>query len=81
MKQEARVDREGTAFQAGIGPPFRGTAHAEPLGVQGTITTLDVLRHTVTILRLWGPAFYVRCLRMIASGRRCTFLDALSRDP
>jgi len=52
-----------------------------PVDVQGTITTLDVLRHTVTILRLWGPAFYMRCLGMIASGRRCTFLDALSRDP
>jgi len=48
--------------------------------VQGTITSRDVLRHTVTILRLWGPLFYVRCLRMIASGRRCTFLEVLSGD-
>jgi hypothetical protein len=46
--------------------------------VQGTITSKDVLLHSVTILRLWGPVFYVRCLRAIASGRPCTFLDVLS---
>ena len=46
--------------------------------VQGTITSRDVLLHSVTILRLWGPAFYVRCLRAIASGRPCTFLDVLA---
>jgi hypothetical protein len=48
------------------------------VGVQGTITSKDVLLHTVTIVRLWGPAFYVRCLRAIASGRTCTFLDVLA---
>jgi hypothetical protein len=47
-------------------------------GVQGTITSKDVLLHTVTIVRLWGPAFYLRCLRMIATGRPCTFLDVLA---
>jgi hypothetical protein len=46
--------------------------------VQGSITTRDVLLQTVTILRLWGPAFYVRCLKVIASGRRCTFLEVLA---
>lgn len=48
------------------------------LPVQGTITTRDVLRHTVTILRLWGPVFYGKCLLAIASGRRCTFLEVLA---
>jgi len=47
-------------------------------GVQGTITSRDVLLHSVTILRLWGPVFYLRCLRAIASGRSCTFLDVLA---
>ena len=47
-------------------------------GVQGTITSKDVLIHSVTILRLWGPVFYLRCLRAIASGRACTFLDVLA---
>ncbi len=46
--------------------------------MQGTITSKDVLVHSVTILRLWGPAFYLRCLRVIASGRACTFLDVLA---
>lgn len=46
--------------------------------VQGLITSKDVLLHSVTILRLFGPTVYVRCLRAIASGRPCTFLQVLS---
>jgi hypothetical protein len=57
-----------------------GIADATLAGVQGTITSRDVLLHSLTILRLWGPAFYVRCLKAIASGRTCTFLDVLARD-
>jgi len=48
--------------------------------VQGTITSKDVLLHSLTILRLWGPLFYVRCIRAIASRRACTFLDVLAGD-
>lgn len=66
-------------------PSFRevrpGTGYARPGGVQGTITSRDILLQTVTILRLWGPRFYVRCLRAIASGRPCTFLDVLKDAP
>jgi len=51
------------------------------LDVRGAITSRDVLFHAFTIVRLWGPAFYVRCLRAVASGRRCTFLEVLSRIP
>jgi hypothetical protein len=50
------------------------------MDVQGTITSRDVLLHSITILRLWGPAFYVRCIRAIASRRSCTFLDVLAGD-
>jgi len=57
---------------------FRGTSDAKTRVVHGAITSRDVLLHTVTIVRLWGPAFYVRCLRAIASGRTCTFLDVLA---
>ncbi len=46
--------------------------------MQGTITSKDVLLHSVTILRLWGPAVYVRCLKAIASRRACTFLEVLA---
>ncbi len=58
---------------------LRGMADALSLVVQGTITSRDVLLHSLTILRLWGPAFYVRCIRAIASGRRCTFLEVLAK--
>ena len=46
--------------------------------VQGAITSRDVLLHAFTIVRLWGPTFYLRCVRAIASRRPCTFLDVLS---
>ena len=61
-----------------IFPPGVGIAHAQLEGVQGAITSRDVLLHPLTIVRLWGPAFYVRCLRAIASGRACTFLGVLA---
>lgn len=48
--------------------------------MQGAITGKDVLLHSVTILRLWGPAFYVRCLRAMVSRRTTTFLEVLAED-
>jgi hypothetical protein len=74
-----RIDRRAALrfsrriFRGGI-----GIADAKEAGVQGTITSRDVLLHSVTIVRLWGPAFYLRCLRAIASGRHCTFLEVLA---
>ena len=47
--------------------------------VRGTITGKDVLVHTFTILRLWGPGVYLRCLRALASREDCTFLGVLAR--
>ncbi len=55
-----------------------GTTDAQPTGVRGAITSRDVLLHSVTILRLWGPACYVRCLRAIVSRRTCTFLEVIA---
>lgn len=46
--------------------------------MQGSITTKDVFLHSFTIVRLWGPAFYLRCVRAIASRRACTFLEVLA---
>jgi hypothetical protein len=43
--------------------------------VQGTITGRDVLIHSLTILRHWGPSCYLRCLRAVVSRRPCTFLE------
>ena len=47
--------------------------------MQGTITARDVLIHSFTILRCWGPVCYVRCLRAIVTRRPCTFLDVITR--
>jgi hypothetical protein len=46
-------------------------------GMQGSITARDVLLHSVTILRLFGPAVYLRCLRAMVERRPCTFLEML----
>jgi len=58
-----------------------GIRHALLSVVQGTITGRDVIRHSLTILRLWGPGCYVRCLRALVSGRPCTFLQVISSRP
>lgn len=47
--------------------------------MQGAITSREVFRHSLTILWLWGPACYVRCLRAIVSRRHCTFLEVITR--
>lgn len=46
--------------------------------MQGTITGRDVLVHSLTILRFWGPGVYIRCLRAMVSRRPCTFLAVVS---
>lgn len=46
--------------------------------VRGAITGRDVLLHSLTILRLWGPTVYIRCLRAVVRRERCTFLGVLS---
>ena len=45
--------------------------------VRGTITGKDVIIHSLTILRLWGPTVYIRCLRAVVRRERCTFLGVL----
>ncbi len=45
--------------------------------MKGIITGRDVLRHSFTILRLWGPGCYVRCLRALLFHRSSTFLEVL----
>jgi hypothetical protein len=45
--------------------------------MQGTITGKDVIRQSLTIVRLWGPRRYLRCLGAVISRRRCTFLEVL----
>ena len=42
--------------------------------MRGLITSKDVVLHAFTIVRLWGPRTYLRCLRATLSRRPTTFL-------
>lgn len=46
--------------------------------MRGTITGKDVIIHSLTILRLWGPTVYIRCLRAVVRREPCTFLGVIS---
>ena len=46
--------------------------------MRGSITGKEVLIHSVTILRLWGPSVYLRCLQAVVTRRHCTFLGLLT---
>jgi hypothetical protein len=48
--------------------------------MQGVITSRDVFRQTFTIIHLWGPKFYARCLIALARHRPTTFLEVLCAD-
>jgi hypothetical protein len=45
--------------------------------MQGVITGRYVLRHSFTILRLWGPLTYLRCIRAMVTRRSVTFLQVI----
>jgi hypothetical protein len=46
-------------------------------GMVGVITGKDVLKNSVTIVRLWGPRTYLRCLRAALGSEPCTFLEVV----
>ncbi len=48
--------------------------------MRGAITGKDVLLQTFTILRLWGPQTYLRCLRAVLSRGPTTFLAVVSEE-
>ena len=47
--------------------------------MQGVITTRHVLLHFATIIRLWGLATYLRCLRAAMAPEPTTFLAVVFR--
>jgi hypothetical protein len=47
--------------------------------MRGTITAKEIFRHGPTIIRIWGPACYLQCLRAAISRRPSTFLEVLCR--
>jgi hypothetical protein len=52
-------------------------AHGDAMSIAGVITTKDVLRHSATIVREFGPAAYLRCCVAILFRRRTTFLNCV----
>jgi hypothetical protein len=47
--------------------------------MRGLITRREVLRESLTILRLWGPRCWARCMRAALSSRPTTFLEVVWR--
>ena len=45
--------------------------------MRGVITRKEVLKHTLLIIRLWGPRCYARCLRAALSNSPSTFLEVV----
>ncbi len=45
--------------------------------MRGVITGKHVVLHAVTIIRLWGPRTYLRCVRAALGRRPTTFLEAV----
>ena len=47
------------------------------MSICGVITTRDVLRHSATIVREFGPVAYLRCCYAILLRKRTTFLNCV----
>jgi hypothetical protein len=45
--------------------------------MRGLITRREVLMHSLTIVRLFGPRAYLRCLRAAFGAAPTTFLETL----
>jgi hypothetical protein len=45
--------------------------------MRGVITGKDVIRHSLTIIREFGPRTYLRCLRAAVSSKPSTFLEVV----
>jgi hypothetical protein len=70
--------RENLCVSGTNGLAGSGIQHAKRGFVEGAITSRDFFRHSLTILRLWGPSCYVRGLRAVVTRRHCTFLEIIS---
>jgi len=51
------------------------------MSICGVITTRDVLKHSATIVREFGPGAYLRCCLAILRGERTTFLSLVFARP
>jgi hypothetical protein len=44
------------------------------MAINGVITSKEVVRHTLTIVREFGPRAWLRCCTAMVTRRRTTFL-------
>lgn len=58
-------------------PPLQTVTEGAAMSIAGVITTKDVLRHTATIVREFGPQAYLKCCLAILLRRRTTFLNCV----
>jgi hypothetical protein len=58
-------------------PPVSTATEGAAMSIAGVITTKDVLRHTATIVREFGPQAYLKCCLAILLRRRTTFLNCV----
>ena len=49
------------------------------MAIGGVISTREVIRHAATIVRLFGPAAFLRCCLALITGERTTFLACAVR--
>jgi hypothetical protein len=78
--QELRRARSQTLAGAGLALARAAQCHRSEVDVMaicGVITTKEVLRHTATIVREFGPGAYLRCCLAIVGRRRTTFLNCV----
>ncbi len=57
--------------------PLSTATEGAAMSISGVITTKDVLRHTATIVREFGPQAYLKCCLAILLRRRTTFLNCV----
>ena len=68
-------ERPNKGLSVGTRDALSQPREVDVMAICGVITTKEVLRHTATIVREFGPTAYMRCCIAILRGRRTTFLN------
>jgi len=70
-------ERPNKGLSVGTRDALSQPREVDVMAICGVITTKEVLRHTATIVREFGPTAYMRCCFAILRGRRTTFLNCV----
>jgi hypothetical protein len=64
-----------SAARSALGSGLARATHCRAaMAISGVITSREVIRNTLTIVRKFGPRAYLRCCTAMLKGRRTTFL-------